>query len=200
MSEIQTSDSPPTNAVHIGKAEGKANPCVPERAGVEEQVQEDQITTPTGSKGQHMRLTENIVVQDYSRGISKLNNNHPESHVDEAVTETEGQVELGGSTSTINDFNQEQERDEDSSSPNSTPPPRADEIDRWQYHVSLEEWGKRLHEAAQAVFPNVTDSRYQNVYVLMVKWKDEDPRLPVSYDIPMLKTIFEETYGFETEL
>jgi hypothetical protein len=85
-------------------------------------------------------------------------------------------------------------------SPNSTPPPRGDEIDRSQYHTSLQEWGKSLHDAAQAVFPNTPSSRYRDVYVLMLKWEDEDPQLPVSYDIPKLQDVFEKTYGFETEL
>lgn len=92
------------------------------------------------------------------------------------------------------------ESDGDISSPNSTPPPRVDEMDRWQYHVDLPEWGKTLHEAAKAVFPNVGTSRYRNVHVLMLKWKDEDPNLPVSYDIPKLQDVFEQIYGFETEL
>lgn len=35
---------------------------------------------------------------------------------------------------------------------------------------------------------------------MLLKWKDEDPQLPVSYDIPKLWDVFKETYGFETEL
>jgi hypothetical protein len=51
--------------------------------------------------------------------------------------------------------------------------------------------GQSLHDAAQAVFPNV------KVYVLMLKWKDEDPKLPVTYDISNLLDVFENAYGFE---
>ena len=34
----------------------------------------------------------------------------------------------------------------------------------------------------------------------MLKWQDEDPNLPVSYDIAKLSHVFKETYGYETEL
>lgn len=98
------------------------------------------------------------------------------------------------------DASQRDQDEGDYCSPNSTPPPRADEVDRWQHHINLQECGKRLHQAAQAVFPNDTSSRYRNVYVLMLKWKDEDPQLPVSYDIPKLWDVFNGTCGFDTEL
>lgn len=95
---------------------------------------------------------------------------------------------------------QDDEATDDQSSPNSTPPARGDEIDRWQCHIDLQEWGQSLHDAAQAVFPNVASSRYPKVYVLMLKWKDEDPKLPVTYDISNLLDVFENTYGFEAEV
>jgi hypothetical protein len=84
-------------------------------------------------------------------------------------------------------------------SPMSTPPPRADEIDRWQCHTSLQQFGAQLQLAANAIFPNTATSRYKNVYVLMLKWKDEDPKLPVSQEISKLHDVFQNVYHFETE-
>ena len=37
-------------------------------------------------------------------------------------------------------------------SPNSTPPPRVDEIDRWQYHIGLQEWGSRSPRSSASSF------------------------------------------------
>jgi hypothetical protein len=85
------------------------------------------------------------------------------------------------------------------SSPMSTPPPRADEIDRWQCHTSLRRFGTQLQMAANAIFPNIATSRYRDVYVLMLKWKDEDPRLPVSQEISKLHDVFQDVYHFNTE-
>jgi hypothetical protein len=84
-------------------------------------------------------------------------------------------------------------------SPMSTPPPRADDIDRWQCHTSLRRFGTQLQMAANAIFPNVATSRYRDVYVLMLKWKDEDPRLPVSQEISKLHDVFQDVYHFNTE-
>jgi hypothetical protein len=86
------------------------------------------------------------------------------------------------------------------SSPNSTPPPRADEIDRWQCHTSLQQFGAQLQAAANAIFPNIQTTRYKHVYVLMLKWNDEDPKLPVSYEVSKLHDIFKIVYHFETEI
>ena len=86
------------------------------------------------------------------------------------------------------------------SSPNSTPPPTADEYDKWLYHTGFEEFGSNLHEAAKAVFPNTAPSRYRNVYVLMLKWEDEDPNLPVSWEITKLFGVFKDIYHFQTEV
>ena len=86
------------------------------------------------------------------------------------------------------------------SSPNSTPPPPTfDDIDRWSYHVKLQEFGQSLHAAAQAVVPNDRRSRYTEVSVLMLSWADEDPNLPVSQEIDKLQLIFQNVYGFDTE-
>jgi hypothetical protein len=42
-------------------------------------------------------------------------------------------------------------------------PPPPDELDRLLSHVPLEDFGRRLQQAAQAVFPNDTKSRYTKV-------------------------------------
>lgn len=86
------------------------------------------------------------------------------------------------------------------SSPNSTPPPRADEIDRWRCHTGLEQFGQQLQEAANNAFPNTSTSRYRNVYVLMLSWQDEDPKLPVSLEVLPLVEIFRDLYHFDTEV
>ena len=75
-----------------------------------------------------------------------------------------------------------EEFDEYTSSPNSTPPATLSDIDRWQHHISLQSFGDGLQAAANAVFPNVSNSRYSKVSVLMLCWEDEDPGLPVSLE------------------
>lgn len=81
-----------------------------------------------------------------------------------------------------------------------TTPPTPDDIDRWQYHINLQEFGHELQSAAKAVFPNTTRSRYTRVLVLMMCWDDEDPQLPVSLEISRLFRVFKEIYNFETEI
>lgn len=85
------------------------------------------------------------------------------------------------------------------SSPNSTPPPTLADIDRWRYHIDFEDFGKSLQDAANAVFPNDTNSRYTEVSVLILSWEDEDPQLPVSQEIRSLYHLFNEVYSYETE-
>jgi len=79
------------------------------------------------------------------------------------------------------------------------PPPTPREIDHWNYHVSLQQFAKGLQAAAKAVFPNETRSRYSCVSVLMLSWEEEDPQLPVSYEIDKLYEVFQHIYHFETE-
>jgi len=86
------------------------------------------------------------------------------------------------------------------SSPNTTPPPRADEIDQWQCHIGLQRFGQELQAAANKAFPNIEKSRYTNVYVLLLSWEDEDPNLPVSLEILKLLKVFKNIYRFETEI
>jgi hypothetical protein len=86
------------------------------------------------------------------------------------------------------------------SSLNRTPPPRADEIDQWQCHIDLQQFGQELQAAANKAFPNIATSRYTNVYVLLLSWEDEDPNLPVSLEILNLFKVFKNVYRFETEI
>lgn len=85
-----------------------------------------------------------------------------------------------------------------SSSPHTTPP-TLDDIDRWQCHIGLQEFGEALEAAAKAVFPNDAKSRYTQVFVLMLCWEDEDPQLPVSLEVNKLCDIFAKVYHFQTE-
>jgi hypothetical protein len=84
--------------------------------------------------------------------------------------------------------------------PSTCPPPRADEIDRWQHHIAFRQFGKNLRSAAAALFPNTATSRYKNVHVLMIRWEDEDPKLPVSEEIRKLERVFKNVYHFKTEV
>ena len=86
------------------------------------------------------------------------------------------------------------------SSPNSTPPPSFHEIDRWQHHIALQEFGEDLQAAAKAVFPNEARPRYSKISALMLCWEDEDPRLPVSVEIEKLFQVFHDIYHFDTEI
>ena len=92
--------------------------------------------------------------------------------------------------------------DEHSSSSNSSPntiPPSPDDISRWQWHIGLQDFGKSLQVAANAIFPNTSKLRYKTVSTLLLSWEDEDPNLPVSIEINELSAVFEDGYGFETE-
>lgn len=78
-------------------------------------------------------------------------------------------------------------------------PPRPDDIDQRQRQIDLRKFGEELQVAANAAFPNTNTSRYQKVYVLILKWEDEDPKLPVSYEISKLEGVFKDVYHFQTE-
>lgn len=79
------------------------------------------------------------------------------------------------------------------------PPPRHDELDRLLFHIPLEDFGKKLQLAAEAVFPNNTESRYRTVHVLLLCWEDGDPRLPVEQELAELDDVFQDYYHFKTE-
>jgi hypothetical protein len=81
-----------------------------------------------------------------------------------------------------------------------TLPPTPDDIDRWNRHISLKEFGEGLQAAANAVFPNDSRSKYKRVTVLMLSWEDEDPNLPVSIEISKLLDVFRSTYNFDVEI
>jgi hypothetical protein len=91
------------------------------------------------------------------------------------------------------------ESDQEYASLNTTPP-SFDQFDRWQAHIGLKTFGEGLHAAAQAVFPDESRSRYTKVYVLMIRWEDEDLNSPVSIETRKLFNVFKDTYQFEVEI
>jgi hypothetical protein len=78
-------------------------------------------------------------------------------------------------------------------------PPRTDELDRTLRHIGLEDFGKALNDAAAAVFPNNQKSRYTRVYVLLIWWQTQDPKLPVEQEISPLRKVLEEDYHYDVE-
>lgn len=85
------------------------------------------------------------------------------------------------------------------SSVTSIAPPRAEEWDRTLRHTGLRDFGEALQNAANAVYPNDNKSRYSRVYVLLICWKTQDPKLPVEREIRELRRVFEEVYRYNTE-
>ncbi|KAH7327414.1 hypothetical protein BKA65DRAFT_554973 [Rhexocercosporidium sp. MPI-PUGE-AT-0058] len=85
------------------------------------------------------------------------------------------------------------------SSTSTSPPPTPHDIDRWNRHITLQEFGASLNGAARALFPNERTSRYTCVTVLMISWQDEDPRLPVSLEIAELIRVFTDIYHYDVE-
>lgn len=81
----------------------------------------------------------------------------------------------------------------------SAPPPTSRDLDHLQYHISLQDIGKRLQDAANAAYPHGQKSRYSNVYVLLLCWEDEDPKLPVTIEAEELNGVFEDLYDFDVE-
>ena len=78
-------------------------------------------------------------------------------------------------------------------------PPRAEEWDRTLRHTALKDFGKALENAAKTIYPNENKSRYSNVYVLLISWHTQDPKLPVEIEISCLRNVLEEVYHFEVE-
>lgn len=78
-------------------------------------------------------------------------------------------------------------------------PPRAEEWDRTLWHTDLTEFGRALGLAARTVFPNSEKSRYSRIYVLLICWQTQDPKLPVEEEIEKLREVFEHVYHFEVE-
>jgi len=138
------------------------------------------------SEGPRRPSDPKIAVGQESELPASTNLPDPSDFIDGDEDEDDGEIELNYSIQ--------------NSSPNSTPPPRAEEYDRWLYHTKFKKFGNDLHEAAKAVFPNTAPTRYKNVYVLMLKWEDEDPNLPVSLEIGRLFRVFKDIYHFQTEV
>ena len=80
------------------------------------------------------------------------------------------------------------------------PPPTSRDLDYLQYHISLQDIGKQLQDAANAAYPNDQRSRYYNIYVLLLCWEDEDPKLPVSIEVEELHSLFDSMYDFDVEV
>jgi hypothetical protein len=90
----------------------------------------------------------------------------------------------------------------DSRSPHSSTSsvlPRAEEWDRTLRHIKLEDFGKALHKAASAVYPNGKTSRYSRVYVLLICWETQDPKLPVDCEIRGLRHVLEDVYNYDVK-
>lgn len=80
------------------------------------------------------------------------------------------------------------------------PIPTSRDLDQLQYHISLQDIAKKLQQAADAAYPNDKRMRYSEVYVLLLYWEDEDPKLPVSIEVEELRVVFENIYNFEVEV
>jgi hypothetical protein len=63
----------------------------------------------------------------------------------------------------------------------------------------LSDFGKALENAARAIYPNKTGSKYSRVYVLLISWQTEDPKLPVGREIKALHEVFEDVYHYDVE-
>jgi hypothetical protein len=81
----------------------------------------------------------------------------------------------------------------------SSVPPRADEWDRTLRHIGLKDFGEALENAARAVFPNDKGSNYSQVYVLLISWQTEDPKLPVEREIKALREVLKDIYHYDIE-
>jgi len=78
-------------------------------------------------------------------------------------------------------------------------PPRAEEWNRTLRHTVLKDFGKALQNAARNIYPNDKNSRYSRVYVLLISWQKQDPKLPVEIEISCLRRVLEDVYHFDIE-
>jgi len=46
---------------------------------------------------------------------------------------------------------------------------------------------------------NDTASPYHKVYVLLIAWKPQDPKLPVAFELCRLQSVFKDIYYYEVE-
>ncbi|KAI9694723.1 MAG: hypothetical protein M1822_000339 [Bathelium mastoideum] len=70
------------------------------------------------------------------------------------------------------------------------PSPTQDHVD------SFEEFFEHLNQAAKSALPR-KPRRYDNVYVLLLRWEDDD--LGTQTELDALKVVFEKVYGYSTE-
>ncbi|KAH7355341.1 hypothetical protein BKA65DRAFT_373259, partial [Rhexocercosporidium sp. MPI-PUGE-AT-0058] len=59
--------------------------------------------------------------------------------------------------------------------------------------------GVQVQNEANRSFPNDGASRYTRVFVLLIRWAEEDPKLPVSIELNDLSRLFSGDFGFQTE-
>ena len=85
------------------------------------------------------------------------------------------------------------------SSATSSLPPRPEEWERTVRHIGLEEFGKSLQNAARAIYPNDRRSKYTGVYVLLISWQTQDPKLPVEREINALREVLGDIYHYDIE-
>jgi hypothetical protein len=64
----------------------------------------------------------------------------------------------------------------------------------------LLDFAVELQQAAKSLYLNGNRSRYSNVFVLILKWESEDPKLPVSCEIEELCKVLDETYHYAIEI
>jgi hypothetical protein len=63
----------------------------------------------------------------------------------------------------------------------------------------LSDFGKVLENAARAIYPNDKGPRYSRVYVLLISWRTEDPKLPVGREISALREVLEDIYHYDVQ-
>ncbi|KAG4437476.1 hypothetical protein IFR05_007031 [Cadophora sp. M221] len=81
----------------------------------------------------------------------------------------------------------------------SFPPPTAAEIDL-RHEIALHrDTARKIQVDIEESFPNDGKTRYSSVYVLLLCWADEEPKLPVSLELDRLQDVFLGRYGFSTE-
>ncbi|KAL8723578.1 MAG: hypothetical protein Q9181_007252 [Wetmoreana brouardii] len=75
---------------------------------------------------------------------------------------------------------------------------RTHDISCISYHIQdLETFGDIVTKAAAAAFPNAKKSNYQNVFVLLLSWENDE--LGVILELQELDDVLSQTYHFQTE-
>lgn len=74
---------------------------------------------------------------------------------------------------------------------------RTHDISLIDYHVTdVETLSKVLNDAIAAACPMSCGTRYQEVYVLLLSWEDDD--IGVDSEVAALEQVFRDLYGFDT--